>query len=220
MNQSIMTSPRDFHFKHPTTIQVSGPTMCGKTRLVLNILKEQIVFPFPTRIIWVYGEWQDDYEEAHTLYPHIEFVKDWNEGISESIKKDEKNLIIIDDQMVNAGKSDGLSDLFTKGAHHKNLTVIYLVQNIFNKSKSQRTVSLNSHYNVLFRNERDAQQFHTLAQQMYPGNARWLLDAFNDATSEQYGYLVLDHHPTSSRDMRVVTKILPGENLTVYSPKH
>jgi len=177
------------------------------------------VFPFPTRIIWVYGEWQDDYEEARSLYPHIEFVKDWNEGIYDSINKDEKNLVIIDDQMVNAGKSTGLSDLFTKGAHHKNLTVIYLVQNIFNQSKSQRTVSLNSHYNVLFCNQRDAQQFHTLAQQMYPGNARWLLGAFNDATREPYGYLVLDHHPKSSQDMRVVTKILPGEYLTVYSPK-
>ena len=41
----------DFHFKHPTTIQVFGPTLCGKTRLVLRILEEQIVQPFPIRII-------------------------------------------------------------------------------------------------------------------------------------------------------------------------
>ena len=54
----------DFHFKHPTIIQVSGPTLCGKTRLVLRILEEQLVQPFPTRIIWVFSEWQPDYEQA------------------------------------------------------------------------------------------------------------------------------------------------------------
>ena len=99
--------------------------------------------------------------------------------------------------MTEAGDSKTLSNLFTKRAHHKNLTVLYLVQNVYNKSKSQRTVSLNTHYNVVFRNERDASQFRSLAYQMHPGDARWLLAAFNDATKEPFGYLVLDHHPTN-----------------------
>jgi len=118
--------------------------------------------------------------------------------------------------MSEAGNSDGLTNLFIKGAHHKNLTALYLVQNIFNKNKNQRTISLNSHYNVLFRNERDAKQFHTLAQQVQPGQSKWLLDAFEDATNRPYGYLVLDHHPQSMREMRVLSNILPGETLTVY----
>ena len=80
-----------------------------------------------------------------------------------SLRQDEKNLLIIDDQMTEAADSKTLSNLFTKGAHHKNLTVLYLVQNVYNKSKSQRTVSLNTHYNVVFRNERDASQFRSLA---------------------------------------------------------
>ena len=50
----------DFYFKHPTTIQVSGPTRCGKTRLVRNILEKQIIQPFANRIILVYSEWQPD----------------------------------------------------------------------------------------------------------------------------------------------------------------
>ena len=43
--------PLDFHFKHPITIQVSGPTRCGITRLVRRILEEQLIQPFATRII-------------------------------------------------------------------------------------------------------------------------------------------------------------------------
>ena len=206
----------DFHFKHPTTIQVSGPTLCGKTRLVLRILEEQLVQPFPTRIIWVFSEWQPDYEQARALYPHIEFVRQCSDELYESLRQDEKNLLIIDDQMAEAGDSKTLSNLFTKGAHNKNLTVLFLLQNVYNKSKSQRTVSLNTHYNVVFRNERDVSQFRSLVYQVHPGDARWLLDAFNNATKEPFSYLVLDHHPTSMRDIRVLTNILPGKGLTVY----
>ena len=125
-------------------------------------------------------------------------------------------MLIIDDQITETSDSKTLSNLFTKEAHHKNLTVLYLVQNVYNISKSKRTVSQNTHYNVMFRNERDSSQFRSLAYQMHPGDARWLLDAFNDATKEPFGYLVLDHHPTSKRDIRVLTNILPSKSLTVY----
>ena len=118
--------------------------------------------------------------------------------------------------MAEAGNSKTLSNLFTKGAHHKNLTVLYLVQNVYNISKSQRTVSLNTHYDVVFGNESDASQFCLLAYQMQSGGARWLLDVFNDDTNRPFGYIVLDHHPTSQRDMRVLPNILPGKNLTIY----
>ena len=209
-----------FTFKHPTTIQVSGPARCGKTRLVLCILEHQLIQPFPTRIIWVYGDWQPDYEDARAIYPHFKFMHGWTEGIYDCIRPDERNLFIVDDQMEEAGSSKTLSKLFTKGSHHRNLTVLYLLQNIYNAGASQRTVSLNTHYNVVFRNVRDASQFRTLAHQMHPGNAKWLLASYDNATCRPYGYLVLDHHPTSRTDERVLTDIIPGGRLTYYSEQH
>ena len=89
-----------------------------------------------------------------------------------------ETILILDDQMDEAGDSKTLYKLFTKCSHQRNLTVIYLVQNVFNQSKSQRTVSLNSTYNVVFRNRGDASQFITLAYQMCLDNTRGLLDAF------------------------------------------
>jgi hypothetical protein len=212
-------STLDFSFKHPTTIQVSGPTQCGKTRLVLNILKYQLIQPFPTRIIWVYSEPQFDYYEAAKMYPHIEFEQGWNDDIYPRINHNERNLLIIDDQMEEAGSTKTLKNLFTKGSHHKNLTIMYLLQNMYNSGSSQRTASLNTHYNVVFKNPRDASQFRCMASQMHPGDFYWLINAFNDATSRPYGYLVLDHHPQSDDDQRVVTNILPGETITFYTPE-
>ena len=39
--------------------------------------------------------------------------------------------------------------LFTKGSHHRNLTVIYIVQNVFDKGKYSRIISLNSNYHLV-----------------------------------------------------------------------
>ena len=119
-------------------------------------------------------------------FSHVKFVEGWRESIYASIRPEDRNLLILDDQMDEAGDSKTLSKLFTKGSHHRNLTVIYLVQNVFNQSKSQRTVSLNSHYNVVFLNRRDASQFRTLAYQMCSDNARWLLDAFKCSTHKSH----------------------------------
>ena len=55
---------------------------------------------------------------------------------------------------------------FTRNGHHRNASVIYITQNMFQQSKSSRTISLNSRYMILFRNVRNKNQVKTLAQQM------------------------------------------------------
>ena len=72
-------------------------------------------------------------------------------------------------------------DIFTKISHHRNLSVVYLTQNLFNNHT--RTLSLNSPYIVLFKNERDATQVANLARQMYPGKRVFIIEAFKNATS-------------------------------------
>ena len=69
---------------------------------------------------------------------------------------------------------------------------------------------------MVFRNRRDASQFRTLAYQMCPDNARWLLDAFKCETRRPHGYLILDHHPLTDEESSVLTNILPGERLTYF----
>ena len=149
-------------------------------------------------------------------YPEIEFENGWRDQIFDTLSPKQRNIIILDVQMSVASSSQSVADLFTSGSHHRNLTVIYLVQNVYNQGKSQRTIFLNSLYSVVCRNSRDASQFRTMAYQICPIDARWLVDLFTDATSKPYGYLVLDHHPSTPADQSVVTNIFPGEQLTYY----
>ena len=105
--------------------------------------------------------------------PGIEF----NKGIPEDINKvdyldvSQWNLIVVDDLIVQSSKDKRIADFFTKGSHHRNLSIIYVVQNIFHQGKKTRNISLNAHYIVLFKSPRYKQQIYMLARQVNPRRA-------------------------------------------------
>ena len=71
--------------------------------------------------------------------------------------------LVLDDLM--SETNDDAANLFTKGSHHRNVSVMFLTQNLFYKNRHMRTISLNEHYMILFKNPRDAGQFSILARQ-------------------------------------------------------
>ena len=96
-----------FHFVHPLTCMVAGMTVSGKTIWVKSLLQQAqraISLP-PERIVWCYSHWQPAYLELMTTMPNIEFVK----GIPENLEQysyfdiHKRNLMVIDDQMADAG---------------------------------------------------------------------------------------------------------------------
>ena len=81
-------------------------------------------------------------------------------------------------------------------------------------------MNLNTHYIVLFKNPRDAGQVATLARQMYPGKSKFVIESYEDATKEPYGYLLIDLRPETDERYRIRTKIFPDdERQFVYVPK-
>lgn len=102
-------------------------------------------------------------------------------------------------------------------SHRKDILVLFLTQNIF--VKNTRTMSLNSHYIVLFKNPRDATQIAHLARQMYPGKSKFMIEAFRDATSKPYTYLMIDLRPETEDMLRLRSSIFPDEDNFVYVPK-
>ena len=147
------------------------------------------------------------------MIPTIEFVK----GIPTAIEQDayfcvnKRNLIVIDDQMIEAGKDNRIVNLFTKGSHHRNLSVIYIVQNLFHQGKGNRSISLNSHYLVLFKNPRDKLQILTLAKQMYPGHTDFFLKQYEEAVRRPYGYFLIDLKTTTQDDCRCEQMFYPAK---------
>ena len=124
--------------------------------------------------------------------------------------------LVLDDLISQCSNDQRVADLFTRGLHHRGISVLYLTQNIFQPGKLSRTISLNSHYLVIFRNPRDSLGISTLAKQIFPGRTDYLMESFRDATSKPYGYLVIDCHQLTPETMRLRTNVLPGERQIAY----
>ena len=126
-------------------------------------------------------------------------------------------LVILDDLMVEADQS--VADLFTKMSHHRNLSVVFIVQNLFLKSQHVRTISLNSQYMVLYKNPRDIGQISALARQMYGKQAAFAIDAYRQATDKPHTYLLVDLRPETDENYRLRTNVFPGEQCYIYVDK-
>lgn len=199
--------------RHPFTMLIAGPTGCGKTRFTFKLVENTslVIEPSPRRIVYCYAE----YQQLFARYPRVEFRR----GLPniDDFDGNEALLLIIDDLMQETDES--IANLFTKGSHHRNISVVFLVQNMFHKNKHIRTISLNSHYMVLFKNPRDASQFAALARQMYPNQSAFALEAYKDATQQPFSYLFVDLRPEQDDTLRLRANIFPGETQYVYVPK-
>ena len=170
-----------------------------------------MVKPTIEKVLWCYSIYQDIFDR----YPQIQF----HEGLPDLNIFDgkEKILLVLDDLM--AETDDRVTKIFTKISHHRNVSVLYLTQNLFYQSKHTRTISLNAHYLVLFKNVRDATQIANLSRQMFPGKANYMLESFRDATMTPFGYLLVDLRPDTDERFRLRTNIFPGETHYVYVRK-
>ena len=115
--------------KHPFTALVVGPTCCGKTQFVFKLIDnvDRMIDPPPNRIVYCYGEYQQSFRK----YPNVEF----RQGLPHASDFDgsEPVLLVIDDLMQETDET--VANLFTKGSHHRNVSVVFLAQNLFPKKQ-------------------------------------------------------------------------------------
>lgn len=181
-------------FLHPFTMMVAGPSGCGKTTFVQELIRnrEFLIDPQIHKIIWCNTESNAvprDFFKTITLSITCNNEIPSNEDIAN--EGHYPLLIILDDMMLETYNSR-VCELFTKGSHHRNISVILITQNVFHQGKYCRDISLNCKYMVIFKNPRDRSQILPLARQIYPENSASFLRVYNEATSIPHGYIVLD----------------------------
>ena len=210
-SDTAMTVP----WNHTFGAIIAGPSRAGKSTFLAKLLKfrNEMIIPSPDKVYYCYSEWQLLYETE--CFSDVEFHH--GELCIDVLNKEENNLVIYDDLLSEC--SENIEMMFTKYSHHRNTSVIFITQNIFQKNKYMRTMSLNASYLVLFKNPRDIKQIQYLSSQMYPKKSNFLVESFDDATSKPFGYLMIDLCQQTPEELRVRTGIFPDEKTYIYIPK-
>jgi len=109
-------------FRHPFTAIVSGPTFSGKTQFVMCLVNsaDVLIEHTPRKIVYYFAKYQP-------LFEHYEDRIEFRHGIPKAdvIDRLTDALVFYDDLMYEA--DERMTKLFTRGSHHRNVSVIFMV---------------------------------------------------------------------------------------------
>ncbi|GFX01607.1 uncharacterized protein TNCV_3971071 [Trichonephila clavipes] len=178
---------------------INGPSQSGKTHLVRKLISGQVYEVPIKKTVWCYKIFQQWFHEEK----NIKFIA----GLP---TEDENLQLLIIDDLMNSLTND-IVQMFTVGSHHKNFSIILITQNLFPRIRVARDISLNAHYIILFRNNRDRSQIACFGRQVFPDRSKFFMDAYKKATAEKYQYLLVDCFPTTYEELRLRQSLFPDQ---------
>ena len=236
----MMEEIDNFTFSHPGNNLISGPSGVvlftpflliypfegsGKTEILGQILSnaDYLFDPPPAKKILffredqpIYGKWI----ERGILDQKSKGMPDRESLLSQLSENKNKTgtCIIFDDfaSLVEEHEEDFVY-LFTIASHHFKTSIFLVLHSLF--SPALRKLSLNTHRFFLTKSPRDTSQVRTLGIQSHPGRSDYIVAAYNDATDEKFGHLVLDFSPNCDSRLRVIGNMFGKEPVAVYEYK-
>ena len=173
----------DLKFKSPFMFISTGPSGSCKSSFRIRFLQNLDTLcterQFAGSIIWCYSE-----TAAVPSTKQVEKHVRLNEGVPEKFgdAQDGRPCLVILDDLLNDVYSKQVCDLFTKGSHHRNISVILIKQNHFHQGQYCKDIPLNAKYLVQLKTVRDNNQFMHLALRVYPECSSSLYKPYLDAT--------------------------------------
>uniref|UniRef100_A0A914N786 AAA+ ATPase domain-containing protein n=1 Tax=Meloidogyne incognita TaxID=6306 RepID=A0A914N786_MELIC len=180
---------------------ISGPSSSGKSTLLLKFISEasDLIEPKPKSILYCFGEMSN-------IVPILQ-----KSGVSvysgvppeDLIKKYQKPLLLILDDLLMSIDEKYLSELFMKKSHHQNFGIVFVTQNLF--ERKIKVARQNAQYIIIMRSPNSVLSVRNIGVQLFPRKLDYFLDAYRQATNKPFGYLVIDMHASSDPGLRLRT---------------
>lgn len=201
-------------FQHPFSAIVAGSSGTGKTVLTRSLLEDYkqttTITKHRLKVLWCHGQSQALHHEpipgVDVIYVE-EFVSEFD---------DKPDIVIYDDLMSDIAGNKALTDVFTKKRHHENVSVIFIVQNLFFQSREMRTISLNCMYFILLKNPRDRSQIMAMGRQIFPMAMDYFMRSVDDAFREPFSHLIIDMTSQCEDSIRLRQRVKDGNRTGWY----
>ena len=125
-------------------------------------------------------------------------------------------LLVLDDVFEEAVKSKEFPALFIAD-RHPNIHLVVLSNNLFQQTKSSKTIDLNVTQNILFINPRDSEQFGFFGRQS--AERHLTMEGYKRATRKPFANLMIDLDVRSSKTLSYSSKCSGDEPALFYCPK-
>jgi hypothetical protein len=182
----------DIRLKENFKLFISGPSRCGKTFFVSELLEniESFIKEPPETVVYVYKIWQSKFDEMKTVVDL--FVED-NVNVVQHIKEVSvgQRIFVIFDDLINSKSLVDIATLFTVDGRHMNMSMAFLSQRMFVNNEYFRQISQNCDYFCVFKNPRNSSEIRALAQQLTPGSLG-LIEIYKEATKSPFSYLFIN----------------------------
>ena len=151
----------DARLRCPFIMQAIGPSQSGKTSFVGKLIKysavlfekqiDKLVWFSPHKHLPAELKTEQLPFQLHVRQnlPQMGEEEEWSSDAEEGTEELSHTVYVIDDFGEEAKNNRAISSLYTRGSHHRGITVIQILQNLFLPSRESRTRSLNVHYFVL-----------------------------------------------------------------------
>ena len=203
----------DCKLQKPFRLMISGGSGTGKSTLLQKLIDEShFSSPFD-KIIYCYPEYLDE--------PPVNFdqIVENRPGIPDLMyfsSLPRNSLIIYDDLMNECGKSDDIMKLFSVIARKRNLSIIFIVQNIYDSNKHFRNLRLNATGFIMFNFYADKDVNKRLLRDLNVQSRvpKHLLDQIY---SEPFSYIYVDIHPERRSNFDIVKGNIFDKNFSIYN---
>ena len=207
----------DVRLKENFKLFISGPSRCGKTFFISELLENIGTFAKepPETILYVYKVWQSKFDEMKSIVHG--FIED-NENIIQQIKEIAlgQRIFVIFDDLINSKSLVDIATLFTVDGRHMNMSMAFLTQRMFVNNEHFRQISQNCDYFCVFKNPRNSSEIRTLAQQLTPGSLS-LIEIYKEATKNPFSYLFINLTQECDQSVKYLSHVFDeNHSLKVY----
>lgn len=184
-----------------------GPSQAGKSLKILDLVDQSDrVFERPIKqFVYVApGALREDCDYVQKLYDIVKkagkklHVLERLPAVDEVVEAfPEGDRLLIVDDLTSLPNLDGLTELSGYYCHHANLSLVYSLQNPYQRTNKcdLTSTSRNLTGRAIFYQLTDFRLYQTLNSQLFPDRKNFIVDCLNRAKKEGLNYIFVNTHP-------------------------